>query len=297
MHALKPEYFYRPSQILRRLGYSVGLTKNKLSEKTPWRLPIAFDPGELHGRAMLTHGLSDLRTCEMISRIVRAGDYVVDIGANIGIMTSLMAKRACASGSVSAFEPHPHTRARLGRNVREWSQCDPDCARVEVLAFAVSSRTGTADLVEPASFEKNSGEARLLEGGAEGQQAHQVDTVIFDQWFAKVPSIRLVKIDVEGHEDEVLAGMSRSLADGRIDYLIFEEMRTLPSPACEFVSDFGYRTYLIDRKFSGPQLIPTGDRPDTLVGEATNVLAVRGGEEIDFLRQPGWRCLGGEVAQ
>ena len=135
MRALKPEYFYRPSQILRRLGYSVGFAKNKSSEMTPWRLRIAFAPGELHGRAMLTHGLSDLRTCEMISRIVRAGDCVVDISANIGIMTSLMAKRACVSGSVFAFEPHPQTSAWLEKNVCEWSHRDLDCAPVEVLSL------------------------------------------------------------------------------------------------------------------------------------------------------------------
>lgn len=44
MHALKPEYIYRSSQILRRLGYSVSLAKNKSSKRTRGvcRLPFAL---------------------------------------------------------------------------------------------------------------------------------------------------------------------------------------------------------------------------------------------------------------
>ena len=71
MNWIRPEYLLRPSQILRRLAYGLGLTKNKARATTPWRLPVTFDPTELHGRAMLTLGLSDLRTNEIISRVVR----------------------------------------------------------------------------------------------------------------------------------------------------------------------------------------------------------------------------------
>lgn len=291
MHVLKPEYVFRPLQGFRRLAYLVGLTVNNQSAETPWGLPITFDPTELHGRAMLTLGLSDLRTCEMISRIVRPGDRAVDIGANIGIMTSLMARRAEESGAIYAFEPHPHTRGRLEHNVREWNGSCLNCASVEVLPYAVSSRVGMGHLVEPASFGTNSGVARLVEAGAQGQQTHRVDTIIFDEWSAKMPPTKLVKIDVEGHEDDVLAGMKKSLAAGRIDFLIIEEMRQLPSPACEFLQQFGYKTFLIDRTFFGPQLLPTENCPSLLTGEATNLLAVAEGLSIEFLQRNGWTCL------
>lgn len=64
MRELQPEYLYRSSKILRRVAYVPGLTKSKRSAKTPFGLQIHFDPNELHGRAMLMLGLSDLRTCE-----------------------------------------------------------------------------------------------------------------------------------------------------------------------------------------------------------------------------------------
>ncbi|SDS66405.1 FkbM family methyltransferase [Erythrobacter sp. HL-111] len=293
MRALRPEYIYRPAQIVRRMAKSVGLTANKRSAKTPWGLPINFDPSELHGRAMLTLGLSDLRTCEMISRIVRPGDRVVDIGANIGIMTSLMSRRAGENGAVFAFEPHPQTRERLKENVRAWNACSLASSHVEVLPYAVSSRAGTSQLVEPETFGNNSGVARLTEGATDGRRAHRVDTIIFDEWCAEGSPIRLVKIDVEGHEDDVFAGMSKSLANARIDFLIFEEMRELPSVACESLAGVGYMSFLIDRNFYGPRLIPVVDRPRQLIGEATNIIAVEKGKSIEFLEQGGWSCLRG----
>jgi FkbM family methyltransferase len=44
----------------------------------------------------------------------------VDVGANIGYMTSLMAHKVGLSGKVIAFEPHPAIYKRLVNNVQDW---------------------------------------------------------------------------------------------------------------------------------------------------------------------------------
>ena len=183
MRFIRPEYIFRPAQILRRLAWGLGMTKKAGSAMAPWGLTLRFDPGELHGRAMLTLGLSDLRVNEMIARIVRKGDIAVDIGANIGIMASLMAARSGPSGLVHA------------------------------------------------------------------------------------------------------------LAASKIDYLIFEEMRKTPSPATRALARYGYDCYLIDRSLWGPILYDVNGKPNTLVGEATNILACARDRDTDFLRGPGWFCL------
>jgi len=293
MDFIRPEYILRPSQILRRIAYGMGMTRANCSAMTPWGLPVSFDPNELHGRAMLTLGLSDLRTNEIISRLVEPGDTAIDIGANIGIMTSLMAARAGPTGAVYAFEPHPETRKHLESNVRSWTTCNRLTAPVSVLPYAISRSSGEAALYEPGQFSANSGLASLENSSGQGGAgtAHiAVETVSFDEWADDIGQIKLVKIDVEGHEDSVLDGMEATLAAKRIDHLIFEEMRPLPSPATERLTDHGYACYMIDRSFWGPLLTPDRAGPSGLRSEATNVLATRQ-PEINRLLGRSWSCL------
>jgi FkbM family methyltransferase len=211
-------------------------------------------------------------------------------------MTSLMAKRVVEIGAVFAFEPHPKTRARLEENVAQWNGCCLHCARVDVFSYTVSSSVGNSLLVEPASFDKHSGIARLSQAEKKGQSAHRVDTIIFDQWYAEFPPIRLVTIDVEGHEDEFLVGMIKSQDHGNIDFQFIGEMRRLPRPACKYLEGFGFDNFFIERNFLGPRLVATESCPSTLIGEATNVIAVREGIPSNQLQQSSWTCLHKDIA-
>lgn len=294
MNFFRPEYIFRPSQIARRIAYSLGVTKARTYAETPWGLPIHFNPKELHGRTMLTLGLSDLRTNEIISRILRPGDIAVDIGANIGIMTSLMARRAGPAGDVYAFEPHPDTRRRLEINVASWVASSLPVAPVTVIASAVSDQFGSATLVEPHHFSHNSGVASLQNSGKEGNEINSrfdVPTINFDEWAKGIDQIRLVKIDVEGHEDSVLKGMKGCLASKMIGSVIFEEMRPLPSPATDLLQEQGYTCYMIDRTFRSPLLIDVKHEPSQLQGEATNILAIQNRDCIHYLAARGWSSL------
>jgi FkbM family methyltransferase len=207
-------------------------------------------------------------------------------------MTSIMVRRAGVSGKVYAIEPHPETRKLLSESAALWA-CSPlPCASVELIPMALSNTSGTAFLEEPEGFQANSGLARISRiGGRCAQQDRAVDTRTFDDLFGKVGKVRVVKVDVEGHEDEVLEGMGNSLASGSIDFIVFEEFRPLPSPACDTLREFNYSTYLIDRDFWGPKLVPTCQSPNQIIGESTNVLAVHSDQSLEGLRSPEWRCL------
>ena len=295
MRFIRPEYIFRPAQILRRLAWGLGMTKKAGSAMAPWGLTLRFDPDEVHGRAMLALGLSDLRVNEMIARIVRKGDIAVDIGANIGIMASLMAARSGPSGFVYAFEPHPKIRETLQKNIAAWASAPVPTAPVSVIPMAVSyPYAGGGILFEPHDFSSNSGLARLKTNADRetlSDNEMRVRTIDFDSWASKINGIRLVKIDVEGHEDQVIAGMTHALAASKIDYLIFEEMRKTPSPATRALARYGYDCYLIDRSLWGPILYDVNGKPNTLVGEATNILACAKDRDTNFLRGPGWFCL------
>src|ERR1051326_695854 len=143
----KPQYLLRPSQLLRRLfriarRQSPGETEEAV---LAWGLPIRFHPRETIGSNIWRLGLYDLCVCETLFRLINPGELAVDVGANIGQMTGLMALRAGKVGRVIAFEPHPELFRELSANVERWR----DHARIASMALhpiALSDRCGTGQL-------------------------------------------------------------------------------------------------------------------------------------------------------
>lgn len=137
--------------------------------------------------------------------ICRSGDYVIDIGANIGDYTWQFAQRAGPTGRVIAFEPVPHLAATIAKtsriNRQDW---------VEVHELALSANDGfSAFSIEGA----NSGGSRL--GTMKGDFTEiRVRTMKLDTMLESRPDIDrvdVIKLDVEGFEDQVLLGASKSL--------------------------------------------------------------------------------------
>lgn len=157
---------------------------------------------------------------EKIMEIVHEGSTCVDVGANIGYFTLQMAARCGHEGLVIAYEPEPANFAMLAANA--------NIAREEGLSIrchqvAVSSTSGTASLVRGDESTAHSITTNAP-SGPDGQ-LEEIKTVSLDDDLRGLPTsatIRLVKIDVEGHEFEALAGMQELLSSGRIEHAIIE---------------------------------------------------------------------------
>lgn len=140
-----------------------------------------------------------------LETMCRPGDWVLDIGANVGDWTLCMADLVGSSGRVLAFEPVPH----LADTVRKTSRINRQ-DWVEVHQLALSSSDGMTEF----SVEKgNSGGSRL--GRMEGDFSQiPVQTQRLDALIASRPDIQridFIKIDVEGFELEVLKGARQTL--------------------------------------------------------------------------------------
>ena len=133
---------------------------------------------------------------------LEAGDRIFDIGANIGILTLLMARHGDdPERRLLAFEPEPRNHERLRRNV----ELNGLAGRVTPVRMALGATEGEADLY----IRGGPGEGRhsiAARAGSTGTIRVPVTTASayardHDQW----PHV--VKIDVEGAEGQVLAGM------------------------------------------------------------------------------------------
>lgn len=158
------------------------------------------------------------------SRVVRSllqpGDLAFDVGANIGYMTCLMAGAvgavgAGAAGRVHAFEPEPRNYEILCANLRlNGYGC------VEPRRLALSNRQGSAPLLLST---RNHADHTLVE--VAGRDAAEVPVTTFDAYHAAHcagRTVSLVKIDVQGHELEVLEGMRGALAGGWVQAVLLE---------------------------------------------------------------------------
>lgn len=142
----------------------------------------------------------------LLKKILRPGQKVLDVGANIGFYTCMFAQSVGPSGRVIAFEPTPSTFTALQRNVRLNGFQD----RVECHCCALSDTTGTASMntfPEGGDVYNSLGTVQSL-GGSKRTEVIDVDTVTLDRSVEEMdfPNGVFIKIDVEGFEQQVIRG-------------------------------------------------------------------------------------------
>jgi len=289
---LKPQYLFRPSQAARRLLHTWrNPPADSVVVKLPWGLPLRIDTTEAIGRSIWRLGLHDLVVSEALWRLVPAGGLALDVGANIGSLTGLMALRAGPRGQVLAFEPHPDVFSDLAHNVSLLAG-DGRLAPIRVFAAAVSAVSGGAYLRSGDSFTVNRGTAHLTD---EPELALPIQAVTLDEVLAG-GTAAVAKIDVECKEMLVLQGAEESLRQGRIRHLVYEAYDDESRRARDFLDGFGYRVYSLGRSLAGLLLSDADEQPRLPTYESPNYLATREPEAArEALRRRGWRVLSSAV--
>lgn len=263
---LKPEYVYRPGQILRRLRPPSGVVT------LPWGLPIACDPAEEIGRAIHTLGVYDLPVTEALWRLTDPGDVAVDAGANIGYMTAVLAARAAR---VVSFEPHPAVFEELEANASRWG------GSVEIHRCALTDSEGTVRLSEGEGFGENRGTARVAEAGGVEVAARRLDSV--------VGHADVLKLDVEGHELPALRGAGSLV--GRVRDIVFEEHGAPPTPVTEYLSARGYRLFAVGQTLFRPTLLAPERRAARDWLPQSFVATLDAGRALSRFKPSGWLSL------
>jgi FkbM family methyltransferase len=151
---------------------------------------------------------------EVIRQQLRPGDIACDIGANKGSFTYWLSGW-CRDGRVIAFEPQPELAHRLADTCRSMG-----LSNVTVEAKAVYSHSGDQDLFVPTGHQPGASLNRKAVG-AESFATLSVPLVSLDDYFDARDQVRLLKIDAEGAEFEILKGAERILKQ-HAPLLVFE---------------------------------------------------------------------------
>jgi FkbM family methyltransferase len=285
---LKPHYLFRPSQAARRLMQALrGRTPASATVRLPWGLQLSIDPRESIGSAVWRLGLYDLAVSETLWRLTAPGDLTVDVGANLGHMTGILALRAGPTGRVLAFEPHPDVFNDLLENVA-LAAADPRTAPIETFRTALGAAEGTGQLATGAHFAANRSIARLVEDEEEGipVQITTLDKALEGRTAA------VVKIDVEGSTRKVLEGARESLREGLIRDLVYEAHEDERDLLTGILRGHGYTIYALGQAALGLILGGGGEAPRLPGYEAPSYVATREPSRVlEALRRRGWRVL------
>ena len=197
-------------------------------------LLLAFDETS----AVWASGKTELPVQHALERLVEPGSVFFDIGANVGFFTLLGARLVGSSGKVVAFEPHAENAERLRRNLELNS-----FEHVDVVVQAVSDVSGDRllDARHPAT-------AALMpaDDPGPGDGLARVEVTSLDEFLATRRDLEpdVVKIDVEGHEVEIVRGMLETL--GRRSLVLVCEMHGRDREFVQTLEGAGYRTVGLD---------------------------------------------------
>jgi len=142
----------------------------------------------------------------IVSKAVRSGDVVLDVGANVGYYTALLDKLVNPGGQVHSFEPGQGTFARLQETKKLLA-----LERTSLYQKAISDSVGSIDFY--LSTSGSDAQQSTVKVAALGQETrlHRVEATTIDAFVTGLksktnPGVAFVKCDIEGAELLMLKG-------------------------------------------------------------------------------------------
>lgn len=162
---------------------------------------------KLHSEKSMVTGYYGPVLDPTLKHIIKEGCVVYDIGAHIGYYSLWFARRAGPTGAVVAFEPDPRTFEQLKTNINI-----NKVGNVKIVNAAVSDKSGSVSLRQgPITFD-----SYVIDGSVKADDI-TVPSVSLDDFIMRDGNVEpdVLKVDVEGHEVEVLTGAETVLARHR----------------------------------------------------------------------------------
>jgi FkbM family methyltransferase len=195
---------------------------------------------------LMLDGFWEMWLTQYLARCVRPGMTVIDVGANYGYYTLLLADAVGEAGHVIAVEPNPAAVTLLGQSVL----LNGHSGRTQIVPHALGATAGKRLLFLPSGEPKN---ATLVdrEDVINGRTI-EVSTVTLDEIALTYPKVDLVKIDAEGGEQEILAGMPNLIERDR-------PMLVLEYNAARYAEPYAFLEKLLTAYSTAEELELTGN--------------------------------------
>ncbi len=227
--------------------------------------PIAFE--------LWLDGVYEPAVQDVILAASGSGGTILDVGANIGVLSLQIARRLARGTDILAVEASPRVGALLQENI-----ASNETGKVAMIACAAVGTDGVRIPffdAPPHKFGMGSRTAFFADGATE-VAGRTLDSIVAERGISRVP---VIKIDVEGHEIDVLAGASRIIASDRpLVVFEFNDWAEDQAPghragdAQAWLIHHGYRVWRLDDFVAGrpPLDAPMTKGSDMLVAAFAN---------------------------
>lgn len=228
--------FFGKSHICNLIG---NITKGKVKAIVN-QTAMTLDIREGIQRQMFFGSYEPIQT-SWFKQCVTEGDIFIDVGASFGHYTTLGASIVGETGKVFAFEPSP-----VANSIIEKMIIDSDVKNVVLVKAAIGQTEGTVDLYMPNTEYLHS--PSIMQSDADFV-AIRIPVVTLDNFepLMGVDEIKLLKMDVEGYEPNVLDGMERLIKEKRVKNIFcefnswwLEQNSTTTKQLLERFLDYGY---------------------------------------------------------
>lgn len=206
----------RPITVGSRLKRILGI--GRLPFRLPSGLVLWIDPVSFLGLHILRTGEFEPKLTRLFENVLRPGDVLFDIGANEGYYTTLGATLVGGDGKVLAVEPQSRLHHVFMKNLEFNGLVD----RVVLEKRALLEEPGSVQLhLTP---DVNTGATSARRTYRHSSQMEEVPATTLDLLHEEsgFDAIRLIKIDCEGAEPNILSGGQKLITSGKVDFFLIE---------------------------------------------------------------------------
>jgi FkbM family methyltransferase len=248
---------------------------------------LRSDFAEVQGHKMFLDSIDSLKLSingiyepletELVTKEIKKGDVVLDIGANIGYYTLIFAKLVGEEGKVFAFEPDPTNYALLQKNVDLNGYTN-----VILVQKAVSNRTGKIKLY---LCDDNKADNRIY-NSHDGRQSTEIEAIRLDDYFKDYDGgVDFIKMDIQGAEGGAIQGMLDLIEKNRNVKITAEfwpvglkRFGIEPEECLQLLAEHGFQLYNINERAKKIESVSIAKLLETYSpnkDEYTNLLCVR----------------------
>jgi FkbM family methyltransferase len=246
VRALRERAHPRGTQDIRMVSVRPGLSFN-------------VDVGDRYGCDIYFGYIQERFELEVFAACIHPGDVVADVGANFGLYAAFAAERVGATGQVLAFEPESHAFSLLEQNAALLGKA----SQVRCLPICVGAADGETlfHVAEESAFSGMSATDRAAIKTVVTVPLRTLDSLLPE---LGVHSLGAMKIDVEGHEADVLNGSANSVARSPDPLIMFEvSAKNLSDTAADDLVSVleglyaqSYQAWVPDTQAGGLRLLP-----------------------------------------
>jgi FkbM family methyltransferase len=244
---------------------------------------------DLHGRFFYFFGYFDLKNILIVNALFgrwKSGN-LCEIGANIGTETIAYSDIVAEKRCVYAFEPEPVNYNQL------LNQSYHISGNVKLVNKAISNSCGIMNFLKGDEISSGTGKLQTVSKGSHLENTIQVETITLDS--LRLGNIKVMLIDVEGHEPFVLKGAKNTILNCKPIIITEVSKKLLGKYASTTIKDFrsefenlGYVCYKIGKIRLEKVLDNIGSQENDI-----NWICFPSGEEKQILRYLNWQLFTG----